>query len=194
MNRTIWPSDGLHFLEDGFQALFELAAKLRAGDQRAHVERDHALVLQALRNVAAHDALGESFDDGGLADARFADQHGIVLGAARKHLNDAADLLVAADHRVELALRGQLRQIAAVFFESFVSGFRILGGHALAAAHFLQGPHQAFARDAELAEQFSRGARIVGGGEQHMLHRDVVVLQPLGFLFGLRQQLRDAIA
>ena len=75
MNRMIWPSDDLHFLEDGFQALFELAAEFRAGDQRAHVERDDALFFQAFGNVAAHDALGEAFDDGGLADAGLADQH-----------------------------------------------------------------------------------------------------------------------
>ena len=108
MNRMISPGGFLHFLQHRLEALFELAAILRAGDQRAHVERDDALVLQPLGHVAAHDALGQPFDDGGLADAGLADQHRVVLGAARQHLDDAADLLVAADHRVELALRGQL--------------------------------------------------------------------------------------
>ena len=183
---------GLHFLEHRFQALFEFAAELRAGDQRAHVERDHALVLQAFRHVAANDASGQAFDDGGLADARLADQHRVVLGAARKHLDHAADLFVAADHRIELALRGQLRQIAAVFFQRFVGGFGILGGDALAAAHFLQGPHQALARDAEFAEQLARRPGVLGGGQQHVLDRDVVVLQALGFVFGLGQQLGEA--
>ena len=37
------------FLEHGLQPLLELAAILRAGDERAHVERDDLLVLQALR-------------------------------------------------------------------------------------------------------------------------------------------------
>ena len=32
----------LHFAQHGLQALFELAAELRAGDERAHVERDDA--------------------------------------------------------------------------------------------------------------------------------------------------------
>ena len=63
------------------------------------------LVLQAFGHVAADDALGESFDDGGLADARFADQHRVVFGPARQNLDHAADLLVAADDRIELALR-----------------------------------------------------------------------------------------
>ena len=92
-----------------------------------------------------------------------------------------------------LPWRRQLRQIAAVFFERFVGGFGILGGDALAAADLLQGPHQALARDAELAEQLAGGAGVVGSGQQNVLHRDVVVLQPLGFFFGLGQQLGDAL-
>jgi tRNA(Ile2) C34 agmatinyltransferase TiaS len=42
------------------------------------------LSLQALRHVAVDDALRKAFDHGGLAHAGFADEHGIVLGAARK--------------------------------------------------------------------------------------------------------------
>ena len=114
MKRITWPCASADLLEDRFQPLLELAAVLRAGDQRAHVERDDALVLQPFGHVAADDAAGQPFDDGGLADARLADEHRIVLGAARQHLDDAADLLVAANHRIELALARQLGQIAAV--------------------------------------------------------------------------------
>ena len=60
------PDDGVHLvderddlavglgdlLEDGLQALLELAAVLRTGDHPAEVERDHALVLQPLGHVA----------------------------------------------------------------------------------------------------------------------------------------------
>ena len=116
----------LHFLEHGLEPLFEFAAILRAGDQRAHVERDDLLVLQPFGHVAAHDALREAFDDRRLADARLADQHRIVLGAPREHLDDAANLFVAADHRVELALLGLEREIAAVPFERLVRRLGIL--------------------------------------------------------------------
>ena len=75
------------FLEDGLQPLLELAAVLRAGDERAHVERDDLLVLQALGHVAADDALRQPLDDGGLADAGLADEHRVVLRAARQHLD-----------------------------------------------------------------------------------------------------------
>ncbi len=96
-------------LQDGLEPLLELAAVLRAGDHRAEVERDDALVAQRLRHVTGHDALREALDDRGLADAGLADQHRVVLGAPRQHLHDAADLVVAADHRVELAATGARR-------------------------------------------------------------------------------------
>ena len=101
--------DLLHHL---LEALLELAAVLRAGDQRGQVERVDLLVLQQLRHVAVGDALGEALDDGGLADARLADQHRVVLGAAREDLHDPLDLGLAADDGVELALGGQLGQVA----------------------------------------------------------------------------------
>ena len=90
-------------LEHGLQPLLELAAVLGAGDERREVERDELLVLERLGDVARDDALREPLDDGGLADAGLADEHGVVLGAAGEHLADAADLGVAPDHRVELA-------------------------------------------------------------------------------------------
>ena len=137
-------------LEDRLEALFELAAILGAGDQRAQVERDDALVFQAFGHVAAHDALGQALDDGRLADARLADQHRVVLGAPRQHLDDAADLLVAADDRVELACARQSGQVAAVLLQRLVGRLGVLRGDALAAAHLLQRLQHAVAGDAQL--------------------------------------------
>ena len=48
---------------------------------------------------------------------------------------DAADLVVAADHRVELALPGLLGQVAAVPLERLVLLLGVLVGDALPAAH-----------------------------------------------------------
>ena len=39
-------------------------------------------VAQQFGDVAVDDQLGQPFDDGGLADAGFAEQHRVVLGAA----------------------------------------------------------------------------------------------------------------
>ena len=98
------PSARCTSLQHGLQALLELAAVLGARDQRAHVQGDEAPIPQALRHVAAHDALGQTLHDGRLAHAGLADQHGVVLGAAGQDLHHAPDLIVAADHRVQLAL------------------------------------------------------------------------------------------
>ena len=71
-----------HLFQNGFQAFFEFTAILRAGNRSAHVQSDDALVLDALGHVAAHDPLRQAFDDGGLADARLADENRIVLWPA----------------------------------------------------------------------------------------------------------------
>ena len=147
-----------------------------------------ALVLQPFGHVAAHDALRQPFDDGGLADARLADQHRVVLGAAREHLDDAADLLVAADDRVELALRGEAGEVAAVFLQRFVGGLGVRRGDALAAAHLAQRLHQALAREAEFLEDAAGRAAVVDGGQQDMLYGDVFVLELLGFVLGGGEQ------
>ena len=91
-------------LEHALEALLELAAVHRTGDERGDVERDELLVLERVGDVARDDALREALDDGGLADAGLADEHGVVLGAAGEHLADAPDLAVAPDDGVELAL------------------------------------------------------------------------------------------
>jgi hypothetical protein len=105
------PFGALHFFEHGFEALFEFAAIFRAGDQRAHVERDDLLIFETLGHVAAHDALRESLDDRRLADAGFADEHRVVFRAAREHLHHAPDLVVAADDRIEFALLGRAGEV-----------------------------------------------------------------------------------
>ena len=76
------------------------------------------LSFSDLGHLAVDDALRQAFDDRGLADARLADQHRVVLGAPLQHLDRAADLVVAADHRVELALARRARSGRCVYFFS----------------------------------------------------------------------------
>ena len=59
------------------------------------------------------DHLGQALDDGRLADARFAQQHRVVLLPAAEDLDDAFDFVLAADDRIELAFAGQFGQVAA---------------------------------------------------------------------------------
>ena len=125
---------GSDFGKHGLQPLLELAAIFGAGNQRAHVERHQLLVLQRFRDVAIDDAQRQPFGDRRLADTGFADQHRIVLGAARQHLDGAADLVVAADDRIELAGAGIGGQISRVLLQCVITllGARRIGGPALA--------------------------------------------------------------
>ena len=156
MNKMMPPSEDGHLLQHGLEPLFELAAIFRAGDQGTHVERKQLLVVQALRHVAVDDALGETLDDGGLADTGFADQHRVVLGAAGEHLDGAPDLLVATDHGVDLALARGLGEIARVFFQRVVGVFgrACIGGAALAQG--VDGLVEVLRRDAGARQNLSR--------------------------------------
>ena len=100
-------------LHDGLEALFELAAVLGAGHDQRKIERQDALVGQERRHVALGDALRQAFHDGGLADARLADQHRIVLGAAAEDLHHALQFVIAADQRIERVVHGGLGEVAA---------------------------------------------------------------------------------
>ena len=178
-------------LQHGLQPLLELAAIFRAGDQRAHVEREQLLVLEAVGHVAVDDAQRQALDDRGLADAGLADQHRIVLGAAGQHLDGAADFLVAADHRIELAVAGGLGEIARIFLQRVIGvlGRLRVGGAAL--AQRLDGGVQVLRRDAGLGENLSGVAVLLQrDGEQQPLDGDETVAGLLGDLLGVVEQPR----
>ena len=106
--------DLLHHL---LQPLLEFAAVLGARDQGGEVERVDLLALQQLRHVGVGDPLGEALDDGGLADAGLADEHRVVLRPPREDLHNPLDFSLTTDDRVELALGGELGQVAAELVE-----------------------------------------------------------------------------
>jgi hypothetical protein len=156
-------------LEDGLQALLELTAVLRPGDHRPQVQSDDALVLEALGHVAVGDTARQALDDGGLADAGLADEHRVVLGTAGEHLDDAADLLVTTDDRIDLPVPGRLGEVAAVLLERLELLLGVLARDAVAAPHVAQGRQELLPIDAEA----------VGHGQQQVLGREIVVTELL---------------
>ena len=176
---------GGHLLQHGLQPLLEFAAIFRAGDQRAEIEREQLLVLQALRHVAVDDAQRKPLDDRGLADAGFADQHGIVLGAPGQHLDGAPDLLVAADHRIELAVARRLGQVAGIFLQRVIG---VLGGRGVRGAALAQGFDrriEILRRDAALAQDAAGLAVLVQREpQQQPFDGDEAVAGLVGGLFG----------
>ena len=143
----------LDLREDRLEPLLELAAVLRPGEERADVERPHALALQPLGHVARDDPLREPLGDRRLPHAGLADEHRVVLRAPREDLHDAADLLVAADDGIELAGLGERGEIATVLLERLVRALGILRGDLLSAPDSLERLEQLVARDDVEREQ-----------------------------------------
>ncbi len=108
---------GADLLQDLLEALFEVTAVPAARDQGAEIEGVELLARERLGDVVGDDPLGQALDDGGLAHARLADEHRVVLGAAREHLHDPFDLLLAPDDRVELVIAGERGEVATELVE-----------------------------------------------------------------------------
>ena len=115
------PRLGVERLEDGLEALFELAAELRTRQHRPHVQRIDFRVREHVGHVAVGDLEGEAVGDRRLADARIAHVDRVVLAAPAQHVNRALDLHLAPDQRVGLAVAGFLHQVGRERFQ------RILG-------------------------------------------------------------------
>ena len=182
----IWPSEFLISSRTRLEPLLELAAVLRAGDHRAEVERDQPLVAQRLGHVAGDDPLGQALDDRGLADAGLADQHRVVLGTPGEHLDHPADLGVAADDRVDLAVAGARGEVDAVLLQRLVGLLGVGGGDPpVAAAHGRERGDEAAPRSRPPALS-SCGDRAADPGEagEQVLGRDVLVAERAGDLLG----------
>ena len=188
---------GLDLLQHGLQPLLELAAILGAGHQGAEVQRHQALALQRLRHVAVDDAQRQPLDDRGLADAGLADQHRVVLGAPREHLDHAADLLVAPDHGVELPLARDGRDVPRILLQR-VETFLGVGAVDLAAfADVGDGLVDRLRRHARLAQDATgRPGACRERHEQPILRHEAVAGLLRGLLRGveraddLRRELR----
>jgi hypothetical protein len=104
-------------LNDLAQALLKLAPVLGARHHPGQVNGHHPGPLEDGGDPALHDGLGQPFHDGGLAHPGVPDEHRVVLGAAGQDLDHPVDLLLAADHRVQLPFPGLLGEVAAVLVQ-----------------------------------------------------------------------------
>src|SRR5690606_22110031 len=158
----------LHFVDDLPEPVLELALHARAGLQQADVERAQLHVAQRRRHVSFRDPEREAFDDRRLTDARLAGQDRVVLPAPHQNIDDLADLLVAADDRIDLAAARLLGQIDGKARERFLLAHlcrrhraaRLAGRRAAADVEAVLGPQRRFRRAvADLREAI--GQRLV---------------------------------
>ena len=190
MKRTISPCESVISLRTAFSRSSNSPRYFAPATSAPMSRPTMLLVLQPLGDVTPDDALSEPFDDRRLPDARLADEHRVVLGAAQEHLDHAPDFLVPADDRVELAFAREVGELAAVALERLVLRFRVLIRDALRAAYRRHRRQDGVLRDLELMERARGGgaAALARDREEQMLRADVLVLQPLGFLL---RRIRD---
>ena len=177
----------LDLVQDSFESLLKLAAVLCARNERAHVEREDGLLLQPVRHVAAHDTLCKPFNHGSFADAGFADQHRVVLALARQDADDAADLGITTDDRVEFLLSCALHKVGAVLGQHIVGVLGVVAGdrRGLDLCQFIG---EALLGDAVLCAELLHGSAALGKQTEHqMLHRNVLILQLRRDLLGKAQ-------
>ena len=158
----------LNLVQYGFQALLKIATVLRTGQQCRHVQHQNALVFQAVGHLAVDDALRQTLNDRGFTHARLTDQHRIVFAATLQNLDRAANLVVAANHRIELAAAGAFGQIQCVFFQCFTGVFCVWVVHVFPLSNAFNGGQQGLFIQAHAVQYFFQAvfALLVQQGEQ----------------------------
>ena len=181
-----------HLVHHRLDPLLELAAVFGARNHHGQVKHDDPPIGQQFRNVVVNDLLRQALDDGGLADPGLAQQHRVVLLPAAEDLDDPLNLGRPADDRVEFALAGHVRQVAAEGIERgrlALALFRFRGGRGI--AHFLAlcpGAQQVqdFLADvlqleAEVHQHLGRHSILLTQQtEQEVLGADIVVVELAG--------------
>ncbi len=142
----------LHIIQHRLQTFLKLAAVFRAGNQRAHIQRENLLVFEPLRHVSSDDTLRKSFRHRGFTDTGLADEHRIVFRLAGQDTDHVADLIVSADDRIKLLASGFFHQILSVLLQRVISRLRIVGSYPLVPPHRRQSLQETFLRNAELPE------------------------------------------
>ena len=177
-------------LQHAFEPFLKFAPVFGARHQGAHIQAEDGAVLQVFGYVAPHDALCKPLGDGCFAHAGLADQAGVVFALAGQDAHDVADLLVAADHRVQLLLARQLHQVLAVLFQYVVGVFGVVAGDPLAAPHGGELLQERVLLDAEAAQHLAhRGIRLFDEAEKYVFHAHILVLHGGGAFFGGRKDL-----
>jgi hypothetical protein len=172
---------GGHLVDEPAQPLLELPAVLGTGDEPGEVD-GHDATPRRPGHGAGGDARGDALDDRGLADARVADEHRVVLGAASQDLEDGGDLPLASDHRVEPPRAGLGREVAPEAVEHRGAGVpaRPPGRRVVPAVASVGGTQITEALD-ELADQVLEGVGplpgTVGPAAGVVAHRSIMRLR-----------------
>ena len=176
------PRAGRDLLQHGLEAFFEFTAILRPCNESTHIEGNQLAVLQGRRHVTIHDALRQAFHDGRFANAGLANQHGVVLGAAREDLYGAPDFVVPANHGVQLPLARRRAQIAPELLQRLVGGLRLPAGDFAGATHRLDGLQQCLAPGPKRLDDRCAAAPVTPHRQEQVLDGNKVVAKRFALL------------
>ena len=117
-------SGGLDLVDEALEAVFELAFDASACLQQGEIEAVNVDALQGRRDISADNAVGEAFNDGGLAHAGFAGEDGVVLAAAHEDVDHLANFYIATEDGVDFTGLGVGGEVHGVLIEvrSFATG------------------------------------------------------------------------
>ncbi len=137
--------------------------------------------------------MGQPLDDRGLADPRLADQHRIVFRTPLQDLDGSANLVVAADHRIELAVLGTLGHVDGVLVERLTRFLGIGVVYRLSATQVGNGILQRLFRYTLAEQQLAESGIGIQRRQQDQLAGDVLVALLLRQAIGLIEQPRQVL-
>ena len=149
---------------------------------------EQLFALESLWHLVVDDALGQPLDDRRLAHSGLADEHRVVLGSALEHLHRATNLVVAADHRVELALFGPLGEVLGVALQRLALVFGIGAVDLLPTPDLVDRRLDRSLVRARAPHDLAQGPLILDRCEQKKFARDVLIVALLGELVGHIEQ------
>ncbi len=101
----------LGFFNQCLQPILKLALDSRARLQQRKIERQNLHIAQRRWNIALSHPSREAFHDGRLADSCLSCENRIVLAPPHQNVDHLANLRIAAQHRIHLALPALLGEI-----------------------------------------------------------------------------------
>ena len=86
-----------------FQAFFKFATEFSTCYEGSQVQSVQGFILQVFRHVTSYNASCQAFCNGSFTNARFTDEHGVILFTTAQDFDNTTDFFITTDNRIQLA-------------------------------------------------------------------------------------------
>ena len=124
--------------------------------------------------------MGQSFNDGGFADAGLSYQDGVILGAPLQYLNRAPDFIIPANDRIKFPLLGLAGQVDGVIFQRLALVFSGRVIHRTAVSDALDCGFQLAPGNATALHELAQLTFVLQGGQCIQFTGNKLILALLG--------------